>query len=215
MTHRTVGARLALLGKYTLFIALSVCCVWVLFATPLGLHVLQSWLASKTTTVTGSPIIMTQLQALNRLETASQVSQQVVEASANRENIPAFLGQDRLLMQVQTEMIAGIDLARLTQDDVSVRGKNVTLRLPAPELFSVRIDDAHSKVFSRECGWLVFKPDVTLEGQARMKVLADARATGQAHLLPTARTNAEIHLRQLLLTMGFTTVEIRWHDRTS
>lgn len=179
MTHRTLADRLGTLGKYTLFIGLCAFCVWAVFTTPVGLHLLQSWLTARTTTVTGSPIIVTQLQALNRLETASQVSQQVVEASANRAYMPTFLGQDRLLMQVQTEMIAGIDLGRLTQDDVTVRGKNVTLRLPAPELFSVRIDDAHSKVFSRECGWLVFTPDVTLEGQGRLKVLADARATGQ------------------------------------
>lgn len=215
MTNHPAASWFGTLGKYTLLIALSVLCVWALFGTPQGRHLLQSWLTSQTTTVTASPIIVTQLQSLNRLETASQVSQQVVEASADRDHLPAFFGKDRLLMQIHTEMIAGIDMSQLTSADVQVQGKTVTVRLPAPELFTVRIDDEHSKVFSRERGWLVFTPDVNLEDQARMKVLADARATGQEYLLPTARTNAEANLRQFLVILGFATVNICWNDQAS
>jgi hypothetical protein len=214
MTHHP-ASWLGTLKTYTLLIALTVFCVWLLFGKPHGLRLLQPWLTSCATTVNASPIIVTQLQSLNRLETASQVNQQVVEASADREHFPAFLGKDRLLMQVQTEMIAGIDMSRLTSGDVQVQGKTVTVRVPAPELFSVRIDDEHSKVFSRERGWLVFTPDINLEGQARLKVLADARATGQAYLLPTARTNAEANLRHVLATMGFATVKICWNDQSA
>ncbi len=196
-------------------VALCALCLWAVFGTPQGRHLLQVWLNSKTTAVTTSPIIVTQLQSLNRLETASQVSMQVVESRADRKHVPAFLGQDRILMQVQTEMIAGIDMSKLTSADVQVQGKTVRVRVPAPELFTVRIDDEHSKVFSRDRGWLVFTPDVNLEGQARMKVLADARATGQTYLIPTARTNAETNLRQLLATVGFEQIEIRWADQLS
>ena len=203
------------LKKYTLLIAVSVLCGCFLYGKLQGLHLFPSGETSGAPTVTASPIIVTQLQSLNRLETASQVSQQVVEANADRGHFPAFLGQDRLLMQVQTEMIAGIDMSRLTAHDIQVQGKAVTVRVPAPELFSVRIDDEHTKVFSRERGWLVFTPDVNLESQARLKVLADARATGPAQLFPTARINAETSLRQLLANMGFASVKIDWNDHVS
>ncbi|MEI6519613.1 MAG: DUF4230 domain-containing protein [bacterium] len=216
MTNHSSASWFSTLGKYTLVIALFALCVWAIFGTSQGRYLLQSWLNSKTTiTVTTSPIIVTKLQSLNRLETASQVSQQVVEASADHKNFPAFLGQDRLMMQVQTEMIAGIDMSRLTLNDVKVQGNTVTVRMPAPELFTVRIDDEHSKVFSRERGWLVFTPDINLESEARLKVLAEARETGQTYLIPTARTNAETNLRQLLASFGFDTIEIHWADQVS
>jgi len=218
MTYRTAASWLARLGKYTRYTmvaAFLVFCCWLLFGKPQWLSLLQSWQSTRAATVTASgPLIVTRLQSLNRLETASQVSQQVVEANADSEHLPAFLGQDRLIMQVQTEMIAGIDMSRLTANDVQVQGKAVTVRMPAAELFSVRIDDEHSKVFSRAHGWLIFAPDINLEGQARLKVLANARATGQAYLLPTARINAEANLRQLLVSMGFATVEIHWNNQT-
>ncbi len=199
-------------GKNALVIAIVVISIWLLFGTPLGRLLISSLLNSRTTSFTTSPIIVTKLQALNRLETASQVSQQVVEASSNLNHLPEFLGKDRLLMQVQIEMIAGINMSQLTENDVQVRGKTIILRLPAPELFTVRIDDEHSKVFSRERGWLV-TPDVNLESQARMKVLSEARNTGQTYLIPTARVNAETNLRKLLTSFGFDVVELHWADR--
>lgn len=213
MTNNTLGAWVGRFWRNSLLIAVPVLLIWGLVGTPLGRNLLQSWLFARTNMVNSTPIIVSKLQALNRLETASQISSSVVTSSADRAHLPGFLGQDRLLMQIQTETIAGIDMTRLTAGDVVVQGKGVTVRVPAPELFSVRIDDENSKVFSRERGWLVCTPDINLESQARLKVLADTRATGKTYLLPTARTNAETNLRQLLTTVGFETVNINWADQ--
>ncbi len=213
MTNNTFGAWVGRFWRNSLLFAVPVLLVWGLVGTPLGRNLLQSWLFARTNMVSSTPIIVTKLQALNRLETASQVSSSVVTSSADRAHLPGFLGQDRVLMQIQTETIAGIDMTRLTAADVVVQGKGVTVRVPAPELFSVRIDDENSKVFSRERGWLVCTPDINLESQARLKVLADTRATSKTYLLPTARTNAETNLRQLLATVGFETVKINWADQ--
>ena len=215
MTHRTLTGLFRRIAIYILLTALFGLFVWALFGTPLGRNLVQSWLNAPTAKFNNSPMVVTQLQALNRLETASQVSQQVVEASADRKFLPAVFGKDRLLMQVQTEMIAGIDLGKLSQDDVRVNGQDISVRLPAPVLFSVRIDDEHTRVFSRERGLMVLSPDVTLEGQARQQVLAQARTTARELVLPAARVNAETNMRQLLSTMGFSSVDIRWVDQAS
>lgn len=169
-------------------------------------------LAARTVTVTAtSPVIVERLHALNRLETARQVTSHVVEASSDTLPLPQFLVRDRLMMLVQTEAVAGVDLSRLAPEDVQVRGSGVAVRLPEPELFTVTIADEHSKVYTRERGWFVMNPDPDLERQARLKAKADARrAASRGELVSAAKTNAESNLRSLLQTLGFEEVEFQW-----
>lgn len=165
-------------------------------------------LSARVTTITSGPVVVERLQALNRLETARQTSSQVVEAKSARPYLPSFLGEDKLLMMVQTEAVAGVDLSQLAQQDVQVKHKEITLRLPEAELFAVRIDDEQTKVYSRDQGWLVFKPDNDLERKARLKALADARTAAGKEVITVARANAETNIRQLLTQMGFEKVTI-------
>lgn len=75
----------------------------------------------------------------------------------------------------------------------------------------MRIDDANTKVFSRDRGLLVLNPDMNLEHKARMQALGDAHAAAkQSQVLAIARTNAETSLRQLLTPMGYEKVEFAW-----
>ena len=169
---------------------------------------LSAWLSSNVASVVRSfgsggitvsapgPMVVQRLQALNRLETARQTNRDVVEARAGYGSLPSLLGQDRLLMVVQTEAVAGVDLSALQPGDVAVDGKKAVLRLPAPEVFSVHVDDNGSRVYQRERGWLVFRPDLDLERQARLGAQRRARgAESVAGLLALARTNAEGDLR--------------------
>lgn len=172
---------------------------------------LENIAARVTSTTAAAPIIVEQLQALNRLETARQISRHVIEAKSESPLLPEFLTKDKLLMLVQTEVIAGIDLSRITTEAVQVEGRRVVLHLPKPRILSVRIQDEHSRVYSRERGWIVFKPDLDLERQARLKAQADAQeAALRSDVLTTARVNAEKNLLSLLQSLGFRGVEFRW-----
>jgi len=80
----------------------------------------------------------------------------------------------------------------------------VTVHLPAPQVFSVRLIDDNSKVHLRRHGLLVRNPDPDLERQTRLQATASAReAALQGELLETARANAETSLRPLLEALGF------------
>lgn len=164
-----------------------------------------------TVVTTPAPVIVERLQALNRMETARQVSRQIVEAKSNSTIFPDFLAKDNLQMMVQTEVVAGIDLSRMSTSDVHVVSNSVTITLPQPELFTVRIDDDNSHVYSREQGWLMFHPDKDLERQARLQAQSNAReAASTGEVMATAKTNAETNLRSLLQSLGFDKIEIVW-----
>ncbi|MDW8030058.1 MAG: DUF4230 domain-containing protein [Armatimonadota bacterium] len=210
-------------SKFSLkFLVLIVSLVFLLGLYKLGKSFLASWglreiaanLTARIVTVTPSPTVVVQrLQALNRLETARMVSQHIVEASSNSTWLPSFLLGERLLLIAQVEIIAGVDMSKISPDDVKVNGDKVVVSLPAPKILSARIDESGTKVFAREKGWLIFNPDKDLERQARLQALSEAkRAALQSELLPFAQKRAEENLRNFLHSLGFKQVEIQWRN---
>lgn len=181
-----------------------------------GLKEIYDRLGARIVSVTPSPTVVVQrLQALNRLETARFISQHVVEAKSESPWLPSFLAGERLLLVAQVEVIAGLDMKRISTEDIEVKGDEVVVTLPPPKILSIRIDESKTQVFAREKGWLVFNPDKDLEREARLQALNEARrAAMESQLLPFARQKAEENLKTFLQTLGFKRVEIRWrtHD---
>lgn len=181
-----------------------------------GLKEIYDRLGARIVSVTPSPTVVVQrLQALNRLETARFISQHVVEAKSESPWLPSFLVGERLLLVAQVEVIAGLDMKRISTEDIEVKGDEVVVTLPPPKILSIRIDESKTQVFAREKGWLVFNPDKDLEREARLQALNEARrAAMESQLLPFARQKAEENLKTFLQTLGFKRVEIRWrtHD---
>ncbi|MCS7187379.1 MAG: DUF4230 domain-containing protein [Armatimonadota bacterium] len=184
-----------------------------------GLREIYDRLGARIVSVTPSPTVVVQrLQALNRLETARFISQHVVEAKSESPWLPSFLAGERLLLVAQVEVIAGLDMKRISPDDIEVKGDEVVVTLPPPKILSIRIDESKTQVFAREKGWLVFNPNKDLEREARLQALNEARrAAMESQLLPFARQKAEENLKTFLQTLGFKRVEIRWrtYDETA
>ncbi len=155
------------------------------------------------------PTVIQKIRALERLETVSYTMDKIV--SGERENLilPHFLAGDRLLLVVHGEVIAGVDLSKLAADNVKVSGKSVSVQLPPAEIFSTRLDNAKTKVYSRDTG--VFStPDPNLEGEVREE--AERQLTSAAlqdGLLKTAQQNATQTITSLLSGLGFEKVEIQ------
>ena len=183
----------------------------ILIASPLGprllgggQYVVEVLSRRVTTARLSAPVVVERLQALNRLETARQVSHQVVEVKSSSPLLGDFLSRDELVMTAQTEVVAGIDLERLSEDDVAVDGTKVTVRLPPAEVFFVHLDDNNTKVHVRQRGLLLLNPDKDLERRARLEATKSARqAAMESRILETARANAETNLRGLLTSLGF------------
>jgi hypothetical protein len=155
------------------------------------------------------PTVIRQIRALQRLETVSYTMDKIVTGERNNPILPQPLAGDRLLLMVHGEVIAGLDLSKLQPGDVTVHGGNVSIQLPKAEIFATNLDNAKTKVYSRDTG-LFSSPDPNLESQVRAEAERQLQAAAlQDGILKTADQNGRQTLTSLLTGLGFTGVETR------
>jgi hypothetical protein len=152
------------------------------------------------------PAVITQMRELGRLETASYTVEKVLEGGVDQGNdlLNLLLG-DRLLFIAHGEVIAGVDLAELADEDVSVSDdrQSVTLRLPPARVLIKRLDNDLSRVYDRSQGWLT-KGDPELESRVRQEAeRAVLQAACEGGILDQAELNAQRQVQILLLALDF------------
>ena len=155
------------------------------------------------------PTVVRQIQQLQRLETVGYTMDKIISGERDNPYLPKFLVGDRLLLVVHGEVIAGVNLAKLQPKDVAVNGKSISIRLPAAEIFTTRIDNGKTRVYSRDTG-LFSSPDPNLE----TTVLQEAerqlqQAALQDGILKSADLNARNTVSSLLKGFGFSEVIIQ------
>jgi len=97
----------------------------------------------------------------------------------------------------------------LQPGDVLVQGQRVSIHLPAAEVFTTRIDNARTRVYSRDTG-LFSSPDPNLESEVREEAERQLRqAALQDGILKTAADNARSTISGMLKGFGFHEVELR------
>ncbi|MGA2219210.1 MAG: DUF4230 domain-containing protein [Terracidiphilus sp.] len=155
-----------------------------------------------------SPTVVEKIRQLSRLETVVYSLDKIVEGEHKSPYLPDFLVGEKLILVAHGEVIAGVDLAQLKPGDVSVNGDAVQVRLPAAQIFTTRIDNSRTKVYSRDTGILV-NPDPNLESQVRWT--AEQQVTQAAlddGILAKAKQNARTSVTALLDGLGFHKVEV-------
>ncbi len=154
--------------------------------------------------INGQPAVITQIRELGRLETASYTMEKVLEGGVDQDNelLDLLLG-DRLLFIAHGEVIAGVDLTELIDEDVTVRDdrQSVTLRLPPARVLTRWLDNELSRVYDREQG-LLTKGDADLESQVRQDAeRAILVAACEGGILDQAQLNAQRQVQILLLAL--------------
>jgi hypothetical protein len=153
--------------------------------------------------------VVRQIQQLQRLETVSYTMDKIISGEHANAFLPKFLAGDRLLLVVHGEVVGGINLAALRPGDVLVQGQKVSIHLPPAEIFSTRIDNARTKVYSRDTG-LFSSPDPNLESEVREEAERQLQqAALQDGILITAADNARSTISGMLHGFGFHEVDIR------
>jgi|SRR5579862_86083 len=170
----------------------------------------RAWSALTGRTLTldvSQPTVVDRIQRLQRLETVVYTMDKIVSGAKQTPFFPDFLAGDRLLMLVHGEVVAGIDFSNLKPGDVKVDGKHVRLHLPAPQVFSTRLDSSKTRVYSRQTGLLV-PSDPDLETQVRQEAERQLQSAALADgILHTAQQNATSTITSLMQGLGFETIE--------
>ena len=151
--------------------------------------------------------LVTRVRDLNRLETATMRVTSISTIRQTYDLIPNALAGDELTLFAAGDVIAGVDLSLLKQEDVRREPDGtVVVQLPPPQILVSRIDNRLTRVTGRRTG--VFRrADVGMEGRARQYAEQNIRNEAMHKgILPLAQQNAEARIAGLLHTLGATKV---------
>jgi hypothetical protein len=165
-------------------------------------------IVNPTPTVIPDPVtIVREMRSLSRLETAVYTIEKIITAESQQGPL-AFLLGDRLILVAHGQVIAGVDLEKLEEDDITVREDgSVEVVLPQAEVFVTALSNEKSYIFDRDTGVIGMKAD--LETEARRVAEAELRkAALEDGILDMAQENADTYIRHLILTLGFKDVHI-------
>jgi hypothetical protein len=152
--------------------------------------------------------VVHEIQRLSELVSVKYTVQKVV--GFEEQKVP--FGSEKLLLFVQAQVLAGIDLSSVTAGDVKLlSAKRMQVVLPPPKIIHIVIDDKETKVWDRRITWwtpwVPFNPD--LERQARLAALAAIeRAAIDMGILDQARRNAQAAIQGLLANLGINSVTV-------
>jgi hypothetical protein len=153
--------------------------------------------------------VVKQIQRLQKLETISYTMDKIISGSRDNAYLPKFLAGDRILLVVHGEVVAGVNLASMRETDVSVHGHKISLHLPPAEVFSTRIDNTKSRVYSRDTG-LFSSPDPNLESEVRQEAEKQLQQAALVDgILKSADQNARNTVTGMLTGLGFTEVTLQ------
>jgi hypothetical protein len=92
---------------------------------------------------------------------------------------------------------------------VIVQGPSISLHLPKAQLLVTRLDNAQTRVYSRDTG-LFSSPDPNLESEVRQEAERQLQeAAVQGDILKTADGNARSTISSLLQGLGFKKIDFR------
>jgi hypothetical protein len=161
-----------------------------------------------TPTIIPDPVtIFHEVQSLSRLETVSYSVEKIITAESGQGSPFSFLVGDRLILVAHGQVIAGVDLGKMTEDDISVSADGrVTVNLPPAEVLVVTLDNQQTYIYDRDTGPIGMNPALESEARkaAEQEILDAALEDG---ILEMAQKNAEVYILRLVLALGFDDVE--------
>jgi len=148
------------------------------------------------------PAVLMGVRQLKQLVTVRYSIQRVVGITEPR--VP--LGSESVLLMVQGEVSAGVDLAELQAADIRRKGSRaMVIRLPGAKLLDAFLDEKHIKVWDHQITWWTpwVSIDPDLEHRARLQALDDVRAAAlEMGILDQAQNNAQTAIRDFLAALN-------------
>ena len=160
-------------------------------------------ITNPTPTIIPDPVtIIHEVRSLSRLETASYTVEKVITAESGQGPF-AFLFGDQLILVAHGQVIAGVDLGKMGEDDIVITDNGaVIVTLPPAEILVVKLDNQKSYVYDRDTGLIGVNPALETEARkaAEEEILNAALEDG---ILEIAQRNAETYVLKLILALGF------------
>jgi Protein of unknown function (DUF4230) len=150
---------------------------------------------------------------LARLQTSELHVEKVIDLTDTQSRLYGLVeGTDNVLLVAVGDVTIGVDLGQLGDGDVTTDEKThaAHMKLPAPELFSARLDEKGTYVYSRQTS-VFAKRNEQLESKARQEAQDTIkRQADTPEAKDRAKKQAEKVLRGLATSFGATSVTFEW-----
>jgi hypothetical protein len=168
-----------------------------------GLQTQVAGLLHPSPTVIPDPATYIQeVHSLARLETIQYSVEKVITAETGQGPF-GFLFGDRLLFVAHGTVIAGVDMSKVSPDDMKLVDGVLHVRLPPSEIFVATLDNDKSYVYDRQTGALT-KGDQNLETAARQAAVEEIRKAAEDDgILESAQQNAQTYLGGFFSALGY------------
>jgi hypothetical protein len=172
-------------------------------------------------------VIVQKVQNLSKLETVDQTLQRDVQIQINSSDLTLF--GVTLLQSSRTQKIAatgtvtaGVDLSKISSDDIKVQNGQINISLPSPEILNVNIDEDKTTVLKDDMTLLFKLQDLVndstrtqLNDLLEQQVIKQIKAglvdgACQNDILTTAGENSKSTIINLLKSSGYNDVVVNY-----
>lgn len=170
----------------------------------------QQIIATPTPTVRDRGGTILQIRNLSRLETQRFSVERVIDARVERGNFLDTLLGDRLLLIASGSVVAGVDLGKVREGDITMAddGSQITLRLPPSEVFIKALDGERTRVYDRQTG-IFAQQQRDLETQARQAAEDEIlKAACEGGIMQKAADEAQRSVERFLSLLDFKSVTV-------
>lgn len=177
----------------------------------------SSIFGAKPIRIENTPILIKEIKNIAQLFTLTAYSETAVDGIRQGTSllspmlrsspfpIPDFKTPDaRIIIIGKGAVMAGIDLQKLKDSSVWVRGDSVSVRLPAPQVLQVIINPSDIEIFDQNGTWTDTEVQ-QIKNRLKDKLLQDAL---QQNFLQKAGENARAVMSNFLLSCGFKKVHV-------
>lgn len=152
-------------------------------------------------------VVVDKIESMGKLEVVKYNIQDIIEYKKMRQWLP----NAKTALLVNGEIIACLDLSKITENRVVVSGDSVAVYLPAPEICHVRVDHARSKVYDMTYG--LWESAALVDEAYRHAEMELIRQSHNLDFEDKAKENATLVLTPMLNALGFRHVSIMYDDK--
>ncbi len=152
------------------------------------------------------------IKEMGALATTEYTVTKIVKASDNQTWYK--VGDRKILLSVEANLKAGIDLTQLSEDDITTSGNSIQIKLPPPKILSLQLPPEKIRMEYEEVGLLRSE----FSQQERMDLLAQAEkqieaAIPETGILETSRTHTREWITRFCQQLGYEDIKIEFTDQ--
>ena len=149
------------------------------------------------------------LNEMSELATVEYTITKIIKANDNKTWFK--MGDRKILMSCEATIKAGIDLSKLSENDFTISNKNITIRLPYPQIISLNIAPENLKVEYQQVG--VFRDPFKTQERDALAAQAETQIRNSLNklgILEQAKANTSLFVSNFLKQLGYENISISY-----